>query len=209
MGSDHEIMEWEVDMEKQEQAAGTQVIGWNLAAMSQEDKEQAEELCRKQARGRAYLGVKGIGDDVESEAEWCQEELGKVLDATANNIRICGRSKTWWNGETKERRSQLGREQRRRHRSVTTAQGKAEVQKSIWRAKDRMSNDYLNNLWGDEASRAANFGNPRAGETMEALTNRDGTHTNTITEKQEMVRRETFPPNEDDVYIELLLTGQA
>jgi len=42
MGSDHDIIEWEVHMEKEEEAGGTQVVGWNLAAMSQEDKEQAE-----------------------------------------------------------------------------------------------------------------------------------------------------------------------
>jgi len=41
-GSDHDITQWEVDMEKQQDAGGTQVIGRNLAAMSQEDNEQAE-----------------------------------------------------------------------------------------------------------------------------------------------------------------------
>jgi len=38
-GSDHEIIEWEVDMEMQEDAGGTQAVGWNLAAMTQEHKE--------------------------------------------------------------------------------------------------------------------------------------------------------------------------
>jgi len=32
-GSDHEIIEWEVDMEQQKKAGGTQVVGWNLLAM--------------------------------------------------------------------------------------------------------------------------------------------------------------------------------
>jgi len=43
-GSGHEILEWEVDIRQQAEAGGTQVIGWNLAAMSQKDKEQAEKL---------------------------------------------------------------------------------------------------------------------------------------------------------------------
>jgi hypothetical protein len=33
-GSNHEIIEWESEMEKQEEAGGTQVVGWNLASMS-------------------------------------------------------------------------------------------------------------------------------------------------------------------------------
>jgi hypothetical protein len=40
-------------VENQEESGGTQVVGWNLAAMSQEDKEQAEKLWGEQAKGRA------------------------------------------------------------------------------------------------------------------------------------------------------------
>jgi hypothetical protein len=115
-------------METQEEAGGTQVVWWNLAAMSQEDKEQAEKQWKERKRGRAYQGVRSTGDDVESEAKWCQESLGKVLDASAKKIRICARLKRWWNGEIKERRSQLERDKRRRCRSVATAQAKAELQ---------------------------------------------------------------------------------
>ena len=81
-GSDREMIEWEVDMEKIEEVGGTQVVGWNLVAIEQVDKEQVEKLWREQARGREYLGVESTGDDVESESEWSQEALGKVLDAT-------------------------------------------------------------------------------------------------------------------------------
>jgi len=34
MASDHEIIEWEENMEKQEEAGGTQVVGWKPAALS-------------------------------------------------------------------------------------------------------------------------------------------------------------------------------
>ena len=68
----------------------------------------------------------------------------------------------WWNSEIKKIRSQVGREQRSRSRSGATAQAKAELQKSIWRAKDRMWHDYLKNLRGAEVWRAAKFANPQA-----------------------------------------------
>jgi len=129
-----------------------------------------------------------MGDDVKSEAEWCQAALGKVLDAMAKKIRICTYSKSWCNVGIKEKRSQLGRVKRRRHRSAVTAQAKAKLQKSIQRAKDRMWNDCLNNLQGAEVWRAAKFTNPWTGVTMQALTDRVGKHANTITKKEEMLR---------------------
>jgi len=132
-----------------------------------------------------------------------------VLDAAAKMIRLCAQSKTCWNGKIEERRSQLGREKRRRCRSVVTAQAKAGLQKSIRRAKDRMRNDYLKSLWRAEVWREVKFANPRAGSTVEALTERDGTHADTITKREEMQRRESFPLHEHDQYIEQLPAGQA
>ena len=80
------------------------------------------------------------GDNIESEAERCQEALGKVLDATAREMRICARSQRWWNGEIKPRTRQLVRDRRRRRRSVATGKAKEELQKSIRLANDRMWN---------------------------------------------------------------------
>jgi hypothetical protein len=46
--------------------------------------------------------VESIGDEVESEAKWCQEALSMVLDATPNKMRICVLSKIWRSGKIKE-----------------------------------------------------------------------------------------------------------
>jgi len=43
-GSDHKIIEWELELQNQEEAGSTQVVGWNLPAMSQENLEVADEL---------------------------------------------------------------------------------------------------------------------------------------------------------------------
>jgi len=112
-GSDHDTREWELGMKKQEEAGGTQIIGWNLVAMSQEDVEVAEELWRQRAKESAHMGAESRGDEVKSDAEWCQEALSKVLDATAKKITISAHSKRWWNGEIKEKRSQHVRVKRR------------------------------------------------------------------------------------------------
>jgi hypothetical protein len=84
--SDHEVIEWEFSVYKQEEADHVQVIGWNLAAMSKEDEKAAEKLWKEQEGHRARLDEECTGDEVEREAEWCQETLGKVLDAKAKKI---------------------------------------------------------------------------------------------------------------------------
>jgi hypothetical protein len=208
-GSNHESIQWELEMQKQEEAGGTQVVGWNLAAILQEDVEVAEELWREQAKERADLGVESTGDEVESEAEWCQDALSKVLDTTAKKISICAHSTRWWNGEIKQKWSQLGREKRSRRRSAVTAQAKAELQKSVWRANDKMWNNYLKILRGAEVWGVAKYANPWGGMTMMALTDRDWKQENRIAEMEDMLRRESFPPNEYDQYFELPSVGQA
>jgi len=67
--SDHEVIEWDFNADRQEEADHVQVRGWNLAAMSKGDKEEAEKLWRELARQRAHLGGECTGDDVEREAE--------------------------------------------------------------------------------------------------------------------------------------------
>jgi len=63
--------------------------------MMQEVMMQAGKLWRETPRGRAELGVESTGDNVESEAEWCQEALSMQLDTTAMKITICTQSKRW------------------------------------------------------------------------------------------------------------------
>jgi len=92
-------------MEKQEEAMGTQVVGWNLAPKSQVDVEVAEKLWGERAKEWAHLEAVSTGDEVQSEAEWFQDALSKVLDAIAKKITICVHSKRRWNGEIKEKRS--------------------------------------------------------------------------------------------------------
>jgi len=43
-GSRHEVIEWEVEADKQEEADHGRVVGWNLPAMTEEDAEAAEKL---------------------------------------------------------------------------------------------------------------------------------------------------------------------
>jgi len=206
-GSDHEVIEWEVEVDRQEEAGHERVVGWNIAAMTEKDAKAAEKLWMELAKQRAHLDAECTADEVEQEAAWCQEAMGNVLDTTAKKIRICAKSTRWWNADIRERWKAVGREKRRRRNSQEAAKAKAELQKSIRQSKRKMWSEYLQNLRGAEVWRAVRYANPRAGMTMEALTDREGKEANTSQEKEEMLRRESFPPNDDDQYYELLPAG--
>ena len=104
------MIEWEFNIDKQEEGDHAQVIGWNLAAMSKEDKEQAEKLWKELETDRAHRGEDCMAEDQHQESKRCQATRSRVLDAKAKKIRICAQSKRWWNGEIKEMRSALRRQ---------------------------------------------------------------------------------------------------
>ena len=161
------------------------------------------------AKERIQLDAECTEDEVEQEAALFQEAMSSVLDATAKKIRICASSKRWWNAKIKERRKTVGRERQRRRHSEEAARSKAELQKSIRQSTRRMWGDYLQNLTGAEVWRAARYANPRAGTTVEASTARDGKQAHTSLEKEEMLRHESFPPNDGNQYNKLPPAGSA
>jgi len=144
-GSEHEVIEWEVGVDRQEEADHERVVGWNLAAMTEKDVEAAGKLLAELAEERAQFDAQCTVDEVEQEATWCQEAMSSLLAATVEKIRIRARSKRWWNAYIKERRRMVGRERRRRRQSEEAALAKAELQKSIRRSKREMWSDYLKN----------------------------------------------------------------
>jgi len=92
-GSDHELIEWEVGVDRQEEANHERVVGWNFAAMTEKDMDAAGKLWVELAKERAELDAECTVDEVEQEVIWCQEAMRSVLDATAKKIRICTRSR--------------------------------------------------------------------------------------------------------------------
>ena len=196
-------------VDRHEEANHERVLGWNVGAMMEKDVEAAEKLWMEVAMERAQPDAKCTEDEVEQGAAWCQEAMSSVLDATAKNIRICASSKRWWDVHIKERRNTVGRERRRRLNSKEAAQVKAELQKSSPQSKGNVSDDYLQHLRGAKVWRAVRYANPRAGTTVEALTDREGKQANTSVEKEDMLRHKTFPPDDSDKYYGLPPAGPA
>jgi limonene-1,2-epoxide hydrolase len=124
------VKEWEVELETQEEAENERVVRLILTAMTEEDEEAAKQQWTELAKERAQLDSGCTEVEVEQEATWYQETLSKVLDAPAKIIRICLKSKRWWNRDIKARRNTLGQEKRRRERYWEgAARAKTELQK--------------------------------------------------------------------------------
>jgi len=115
----------------QEEAGHVRVVGWNFAAMTKEDAKAVEKLWMELATEKAHLDAECTPDLVEQKAACCQEAMGIMLDATAEKIRICAKSKSWWNANIRERWKAVEREKRGRRKSEQATKAKVELQKLI------------------------------------------------------------------------------
>jgi len=111
-GSDHMVIHWEVEVDRHEEADHERVAGWNLGAMMEQNLEAAEKLWMELAKERAHLSAECTEDKVEQEAAWCQEAMSSLLNTTLKKLRICAKSKRWWNADIRERRKAIGSEKR-------------------------------------------------------------------------------------------------
>jgi hypothetical protein len=179
------------------------VVGWNLAAIPEEDVKAAEKVWMEVAKERAHQDPECTADKVEQEVAWCPKATGNLFDVTSRKIRICTKSKMWWNANIREWRKVLETKKVRRRKSEVAAKAKAEFPKSIRRCKCIISSENLQNLMGAEVKRAAWYTKPHAGMTVEAFTDSNGKQASTSLKKEEMLRCKSFPPNEDDQYYKL------
>jgi len=65
--SEHEVMEWEVGVDRYDEADHGRVVGWNLRAMMEKDGEAAEKLRMEIVTMRAQLDAECTADEVEQE----------------------------------------------------------------------------------------------------------------------------------------------
>jgi hypothetical protein len=172
-GSHHEVVGWEVEADMQEEADHERVVGWNIAAMKEEDPVAAEKLWAELVMERAHLDAEYTADEVEQEATCCQDAVSSPLNANANMIRICAKSKLWWNANIKSRRKGVRIETRRRRHSEEDSWAQAELQMSIAWSNSQMWNDNLPNVKGAEVWRTARYANASASMTVEPVTDKN------------------------------------
>jgi len=103
-------------------------------------------------------------------------------------------------GMPTSRREAMRSEEKKSRREISeeAARAQAGVKKLIRQSKSKMCSDYFHNLRAAKEWRAARYANPRAGMTMEALTDRADNQANTTTEKEEMPTGKSCPLNDND-----------
>jgi len=86
--SDHEVIEWELGVDRLEEADHQRIVKSNLAATTENDPDAAETLSMELTKERAQPDAQCTDDDVEQVAAYSQEALSGVLDPTGLKIRI-------------------------------------------------------------------------------------------------------------------------
>jgi hypothetical protein len=61
-------------------------------------------------------------DELQKEAEWIQRNFANYLNRCCKKVKVCTRSKRWWNEEIGENRRILGSLKRARRRGEATQQ---------------------------------------------------------------------------------------
>jgi hypothetical protein len=121
--SDHKAISWDtleesemVTManEEKEETSKTRT-GWKIEEMDEEKREEAKKYYIERSEDRRYLDNTCTKEDIEAEAKWLEDVITDVLDRNAPRMRVCRRSKPWWNMEIKETRKKAGKT-KRKHR---------------------------------------------------------------------------------------------
>jgi hypothetical protein len=65
--------------------------------MSKDDKDEAKLVGLTASKTRPILAYFTFCEDLELETLWIEETFTNILNQTAQPIRLCTRSKRWWN----------------------------------------------------------------------------------------------------------------
>jgi len=96
-GSDHEIIEWMVDLGAIAGERVAEVKGWAITELLADDNktDEAKKEWQSQMAGRPMLSDTAEVDQLEEEVQHIQDSMVRVLDMHVRKIRLCARSKKW------------------------------------------------------------------------------------------------------------------
>jgi hypothetical protein len=75
------------------------IVGWDLDHL-REDKENYKKVQKQweeKSRARSVLNEESSQEELQEEAEWIQGNFVNHLNRHCKKIKVCSRSKTWWN----------------------------------------------------------------------------------------------------------------
>jgi hypothetical protein len=155
-GSDHRVIIWETRRDPTTNTLPSKVgerIRWDISRMSEDDKDEAELLWLTASETRPTLDDFSFCEDIESETLWIEETLTNILNQKARRIRLCARSKRWWNDTFDAKRKAVSQAKRRQHVSGGADRLRAArkaMKTEIRKAKREMWQNFLSNAQRDD-----------------------------------------------------------
>ena len=119
-GSDHRVISWRIDLGGGHRKH-RQDVGWDIGSLVK-DKEL---LCKTRKTWEEKIGkVPRLGDnasveELETQAEEVQRAIIEALDKHARKVRVCARSKRWWNDDIVKERREAARARKEWQRART------------------------------------------------------------------------------------------
>jgi len=98
--------------------------GWDIDGLKSEEEkenyEKAKKYWKDKSSERPILTEESSGEELQKEAEWIQWSFVNHLNRCCKKVKVCARSKRWWNDEIAENRRILGSLKRARRRGEAT-----------------------------------------------------------------------------------------
>jgi len=101
-------------------------MGWDIDGLKSEEEKENSEKAKKYWKNKSSNGPilteQSSGKELQTEAEWIQQNFVNHLNRCCKKVKDCARSKTWWNEEIAENRKILGSLKRARRMGEASQQ---------------------------------------------------------------------------------------
>ncbi|KAI0996243.1 hypothetical protein K3495_g11936 [Podosphaera aphanis] len=147
--SDHELITF--DLENLEYTQGClgpskEVTGWALKDLTTEQEKNMENQWKAIAEEHPAILTTCRREELDLEAQWISDILAQMFDHNCKTLRICARSKRWWNDDVSQARSQH-KAQRRKFQSQEISLEEYKVNRNAYYRKIRKAKDQCFEKW--------------------------------------------------------------
>jgi len=177
------------------------ITGWDIDGLKSKKEEENYKKAQKEWKDkslkRPVLDEKSSGDELQREAEWIQRNFVNHLNMCCKKVKVCARSKRWWNAEIAENRKILGSIKRARKKGEASQQQvkrqRSNLRRMIRQAKTEMWKMFFTSATRDQVWQALRYTKPGGQQTTKALRSRTGEVAESWEENAELIKEEAFP----------------
>jgi hypothetical protein len=190
------LIEWEIFKELPLKTNNNEIRGWAILDLvsDEEKKKEAHQEWLSYTNNRPILNDSSEVQQLEDEADWIQQAIIQILDKHARTIRICARSKRWWNEKIEERMRELGIAKRRRKQGKGSGDDISGKRRALQQAKLQTWEDFLNAAEGDNVWAVVRYTKPKNINSMPTIRDEDGIVAEAYEEKAAILARIAFSP---------------